>query len=114
MSALTKKWNPAWDDRGMLKAIMNSGPERTVSDADVDRFLAAFFAIVFSEAESNFVGLAKFEWVPIRGRTPDGAEFVSRSLKVTPSRYAKTPAKSIPVLGELSTELSTGVDKEGT
>lgn len=110
MSAPTKKWNPRWDDRSMLKAIMNGGPERTVSDADVDRFLGAFFAIVFSQTETNFVGLAKFEWVPIRGRTPNGEEFVSRSLKVSPSRYAKTPAKSAPVLGDLSTDLSTDVD----
>ena len=110
MSEPTKKWNPRWDDRDAVMALMNGDGAQAVGRDEVDRFLAAFFAVVFSRTETNIVGLAKFEWVPIRGRTPDGEEFVSRSLKVSPSRYAETPAKSAPVLGDLSTDLSTDVD----
>lgn len=97
MSRLTKMWNPKWDDRQLLKGAMNGALE-----SDVDMFLKAFFAVVFSKTETNFVGFAKFEWTPVRGRTPTGEEFVSRRLKVTPSRYAHTPAKNAPVLGAVS------------
>lgn len=99
MSAPTKKWNPAWDDRALLRGATNG-----MLESDVDKFLDAFFAVVFARPVTNFVGLAKFEWVPVRGRTPDGREFVSRRLKVTPSRYADTPAKRKPVLGKLPPE----------
>lgn len=106
MNASTKKWNDVWDDRRAVAEAAGAEPE------ELDRFLDAFFAAVFSKTETNFVGYAKFEWIPVRGRTPDGVEFVSRRLRVTPSRYAETPAKSAPVLGELSTDLSTCVDIE--
>lgn len=97
MSRPTKMWNSKWDDRQLLKDAINGVLER-----DVDMFLKAFFAVVFSKTETNFVGFAKFEWTPVRGRTPTGDEFVSRRLKVTPSRYANTPAKNTPVLGSVS------------
>lgn len=100
----TKRWNDAWDDRAAVAKAAGVAP------GDLDRFLEAFFSTVFSKTETNFVGYAKFEWIPVRGRTPDGSEFVSRRLRVTPSRYADAPAKSAPVLGELSTDMSTCVD----
>ena len=74
----------------------------TATKTSIITAASAFFAVVFSKTETNFVGFAKFEWTPVRGRTPTGEEFVSRRLKVTPSRYANTPAKNTPVLGTVS------------
>lgn len=93
MKTLTKKWNPAYDAREAVRAA--AGVDRET----VDRVLNTLFSRVFGELTTTIVGVAKFEWKPLRTKLPDGTPVTTRRLVVTPSRYRATPAKSKPVMG---------------
>lgn len=94
MSALTKKWNPAYDAREGVRAA--AGVDRET----VDKVLDALFYRVYGDLKTTIVGIAKFEWKPLRTRLPDGTAVTTRRLVVTPSRYHRTPAKDRPVMGK--------------
>ena len=94
MSALTKKWNPAYDAREDVRAA--AGVDRET----VDKVLDALFRRVYGDLKTTIVGIAKFEWKPLRTRLPDGTAVTTRRLVVTPSRYHMTPAKDRPVMGK--------------
>lgn len=98
MSGPTKRWNPACDDREAVREAAG------VDAGTLDRVLSGLFKVVNSRVSTTLVGLAKFEWVPVSGRTPLGREFVSRRLRVTPSRYVDAPAKDTPVIGKVEME----------
>lgn len=94
MSLLTKKWNPAYDAREAVRAA--AGVDR----GTLDKVLDALFYRVYGDIKTTIVGLAKFEWKPLRTRLPDGTAVTTRRLVVTPSRYHRTPAKDRPVMGK--------------
>lgn len=91
---LTKKWNPAYDAREAVRVAAD------VDRETVDRVLDALFCHVYGDLKTTIVGLAKFEWKPLRTKLPDGTPVVTRRLVVTPSRYHATPAKDRPVMGK--------------
>ena len=98
MSGPTKRWNTAFDDREAVREA--AGVDAETLDAVLD----GLFRVVNSRVSTTLVGLAKFEWVPVAGRIPTGREFVSRRLRVTPSRYVDAPAKDTPVIGKVEME----------
>lgn len=98
MSEPTKKWNETCDDRTAIARAAGVGREAT------DLVLDALFAHVFSNVKTVIVGHATFEWTPTMGKTPYGGDYVTRRLRVMPSRYADKPAKDVPVTGEMPDE----------
>ena len=94
MNTLTKKWNPAYDDRERIREL--AGVDRET----LDRVLDAAFCAIYAYLETRIVGVAKFEWKPLRTKLPDGTPVTTRRLVVTPSRYHATPAKDRPVMGK--------------
>lgn len=93
MKTLTKKWNPAYDARERIRTLACTDRET------VDAVLNSLFHVVYSGLKTTVVGLAKFEWRPLRTKLPDGTPVTTRRLVVTPSRYHATPAKDRPVMG---------------
>lgn len=97
---LTKKWNPAYDAREHIRAAASSRVSRGVDRETVDAVLDSLFYLVYGDLKTTIVGLAKFEWKPLRTKLPDGTPVTTRRLVVTPSRYHATPAKDRPVMGK--------------
>ena len=94
MNKFTKKWNPAYDVRESVRESAN------VDRDTVDRVIDALFYRVYGNIKTTIVGVAKFEWKPLRTKLPDGTPVTTRRLVITPSRYHTTPAKGRPIMGK--------------
>lgn len=95
----SRKWTEGYDDR--CAVMRAAGVDRETCD----RVLDALFDHVFSNVGTQIVGAVKFEWVPCRGRNPDGKGFSTRSLRVRVSRSVTAPAKDVPVIGTAMEEI---------